>query len=66
MHQALQAYQKNLAPVSISLSEDLPKSLEHYIPLSLQKPLSQASREYKEFNDFLLRRLMNIEEQRGK
>jgi chromosome partitioning protein len=66
MHQALQIYQKNLAPVSISLSEDLPKSLEYYIPLSLQKPLSQASREYKEFNDFLLRRLMNLEEQRGK
>ena len=66
MHQALQKKKKNPAPVSISLSEDLPKSLEHYIPLSLQKPLSQASREYKEFNDFLLRRLMNIEEQRGK
>ena len=66
MHQALQAYQKNLAPVSISVSEDFPKSLEHYIPLSLQKPLSQASREYKEFTDYLIKRLVLIEEQRAK
>ena len=66
MHQALQAYQKNPAPVSISVSEDFPKSLEHYIPLSLQKPLSQASREYKEFTDYLIKRLVLIEEQRAK
>ena len=66
MHQALQAYQKSLAPISISVSEDFPKSLEHYIPLSLQKPLSQASREYKEFTDYLIKRLVLIEEQRAK
>ena len=65
MHQALQAYQKNLAPISISVSEDFPKSLEHYIPLSLQKPLSQASREYKQFTDYLLKRLILIEEKRA-
>jgi len=66
MHQALQAYQKNLAPISISVSEDFPKSLEHYIPLSLQKPLSHASREYKEFTDYLIKRLILIEEKRAK
>lgn len=64
MQHALQKYQANMAPVAISLSEDFPKSLEHYIPLSLQKPLSNASKEYKQFTDFLLRKLISFEEQR--
>ena len=66
MQQALQKYHANMAPLAISLSEDFPRSLEHYIPLSLQKPLSNASKEYKEFTDFLLRKLINLEEQRAK
>ncbi len=66
MQQALQKYHANMAPVAISLSEDFPKSLEHYIPLSLQKPLSNASKEYKQFTDYLLRKLISFEEQRTK
>ena len=66
MHQALQQYEKQLAPISISLSEDFPKSLEQYIPLSLQKPLCQASSEYKSFTDHLIKRLIAIEEKRAK
>ena len=66
MHQALQQYEKQLAPISISLSEDFPKSLEQYIPLSLQKPLCQASSEYTSFTDHLIKRLIAIEEKRAK
>ena len=66
MQQALQKYQANMAPLAISLSEDFPRSLEHYIPLSLQKPLSNASKEYKEFTDYLLRKLLSFEEQGAK
>ncbi|EHL24799.1 partitioning protein [Acidovorax sp. NO-1] len=65
MNQALQQYEKQVAPVSISVSEEFPKSLERYIPMSLQKPLSQASNEYKLFTDHLIKRLIAIEEKRS-
>ncbi len=65
MNQALQAYERELAPVSISISEEFPKSLERYMPLSMQKPLCQASNEYKQFTDHLIKQLIAIEAKRS-
>lgn len=59
---ALKQYEHWLAPVSISFSEDFPRSLEHYMPLALKKPLCPASKEYKIFTDHLIKQLIAIEE----
>lgn len=42
-----------LAPNVISASEEFPKSLDQYLPLSLQKPTGNATKEYKLFAEHM-------------
>ena len=53
MQAQLNIYRDMLAPNVISSSEEFPKSLDNYLPLTLQKPTSNASKEYRMFADFM-------------
>ena len=53
MQSQLNTYRNLLAPNVISASEEFPKSLDAYLPLTLQKPTSNASKEYKMFAEFV-------------
>ena len=59
MHAQLQIFRDNLAPISISSSEEFPKSLEAYMPLSLQKPTCNAASEYQQFAEFMRDKLVD-------
>lgn len=48
-----------LAPNVISASEEFPKSLDQYLPLSLQKPTGNATKEYKLFADHMHAKILN-------
>lgn len=52
MQTQLNTYRDLLAPNVISASEEFPKSLDSYLPLTLQKPTSNAAKEYKMFAEF--------------
>ena len=53
MQTQLNTYRNLLAQNVISASEEFPKSLDAYLPLTLQKPTSNASKEYKMFAEFV-------------
>lgn len=53
MQTQLTHYRDLLAPNSISASEEFPKSLNAYLPLTLQKPTSNAAKEYKLFAEHM-------------
>lgn len=53
MQLALNQYATMLSPQVISSSEDFPKSLEQYMPLTLQKPTSRGASEYRLFAEIL-------------
>jgi len=58
MQEQLNKYRDMLAQNVISASEEYPKSLDFYLPLSLQKPTSTAAKEYRMFSEFLLKRIV--------
>jgi cellulose biosynthesis protein BcsQ len=60
MQARLQVYKDYLAPFVISASEEFPKSLESYLPLTLQKPTSHASQEYKVLAEHVHARVLRI------
>ena len=60
MQQTLTAFRDLMAPCVISASEQFPKSLDQYLPLTLQVPTSQASKEYKVFAEFVPKRLSTM------
>ena len=66
MQTQLNTYKANLAPCSISASEEFPKSLENYLPLSLQKPTSSAAKEYKLFAETIFAKVLKIAGGRAK
>lgn len=53
MQSQLNNYRDLLAPNVISASEEFPKSLDSYLPLSLQKPTSSPAKEYKLFAEHM-------------
>lgn len=53
MQSQLNNYRDLLAPNVISASEDFPKSLDGYLPLTLQKPTCNAAKEYKLFAEHM-------------
>lgn len=59
MHKQLSTYRDLLAPCVISSSEDFPRSLSSYLPLSLQKPTSSASKEYSIFAGYLFEKILS-------
>jgi cellulose biosynthesis protein BcsQ len=58
MQQTLTAYSEMMAPCVISASEQFPKSLDQYLPLTLQAPTCQAAKEYKVFAEFVHSRIL--------
>lgn len=58
MQTQLNQYRDLLAPNVISSSEDFPKSLDSYLPLTLLKPTSSAAKEYKLFAEHLLAKII--------
>ena len=58
MQQTLTAYRDMMAPCVISASEQFPKSLDQYLPLTLQSPTCQASKEYRVFSEFVHSRIL--------
>jgi cellulose biosynthesis protein BcsQ len=53
MQAQLTHYRDLLAPNVISATEEFPKSLDNYLPLTLQKPTSTGAKEYKLFAEHL-------------
>ncbi|KLR59014.1 ParA family protein [Diaphorobacter sp. J5-51] len=53
MQAELGKYASMLSQQVISASEDFPKSLDHYLPLTLQRPTSKGASEYKLFAEIL-------------
>ena len=53
MQTQLNHYKDYLAPGVISASEQFPKSLDNYLPLTLQQPTSTSVKEYRMFAEYL-------------
>lgn len=60
MQTELGKYAAMLSPQVISSSEDFPKSLDNYLPLTLQKPTSKSASEYRLFADALRSKIFEI------
>lgn len=60
MQSQLNKYRDMLAPNVISTSEEFPKSLENYLPLSLQKPTSTPASEYRMFAEFMFKKIVEL------
>lgn len=58
MQTRLNQYRDLLAPNVITTSEEFPKSLDNYMPLTLQKPTSNAAKEYKMFAEAMHAKLL--------
>ena len=65
MQERLNTYRDNLAPCSISQSEEFPKSIESYMPLTLTKPSCQPVKEYRLFVDFLIKKIHSVAKARA-
>ena len=60
MHDKLNMYRENLSPQSIDQSEEFPKSIELYLPLTLLKPTCDAVKQYRVFVDHLVKKIQAI------
>lgn len=58
MQMQLNQYKDMLAPAVITASEQFPKSLDQYLPLSIQNPSSAPSREYRIFAEYMHSKIM--------
>jgi cellulose biosynthesis protein BcsQ len=56
--QLQQHYRDLISPSAISVSEDFPRSIDNYLPLTMLKPTSNASREYRVFAEFMLGKMI--------
>lgn len=60
MQQAVNTYNDAVAPQVISHSEEFPKANENFLPLSLQQPTSNGSKEYQVFAEYLHAKILKI------
>lgn len=60
MQSHLQTYKDYLSPCLISASEEFSKSIENYMPLTLQKPTSHAAKEYRIFAELVHAKILKI------
>lgn len=58
MQAQLQPFKDRLLECSISHSEDLPRSLDNYTPLSLQRPSSQTCTEYRALAEIMKKKIL--------
>lgn len=61
MQAKLDHYKNALAPCVINASEEFPKSLDGYLPITLQKPTSNAAQEYRMFADFMYNKIVQMD-----
>ncbi|MDH0341993.1 ParA family protein [Chromobacterium haemolyticum] len=66
MQTRLDRYRNLLAPCVISASEEFPKSLDSYLPLSLQKPTCDAVKEYKLFAEHMHAKILAKAAEKGR
>lgn len=66
MQTQLNQYRDLLAPNAISASEEFPKSLDQYLPLSLQKPTSTPAKEYRVFAEHMLSKILAFANEKGR
>ena len=66
MQAKINQYKDLLAPNVISASEDFPKSLDQYLPLSLQRPSCTATSEYRMFAEFIQGKVLSMSAKKGK
>jgi chromosome partitioning protein len=59
MQQQLQQYRHLLAQTVISESEELPKCLDNYLPLTLTKPTCNATKEYRTFAEAIFNSILS-------
>lgn len=60
MQEKLAQYRDFTSPSSISQSEEFPKAIENYLPLTLTKPTCQPVKEYRMFVDFLIKKIFAV------
>ncbi len=65
MQEKLSQYRNNTSPVSISQSEEFPKSTDNYMPLTLIKPTCQPVKEYRVFVDHLIKKINEVSKARA-
>ena len=65
MQEKLSQYRANTSPVSISQSEEFPKSTDNYIPLTVIKPTCQPVKEYRMFVDHLIKKINEVSKARA-
>lgn len=58
MQAQLQPYQEKLLNCAISHSEELPRSLDNYLPLSLQRPTSPTCTEYRALAEIMRKKIL--------
>lgn len=63
MQSELSNYAAVLSQQVISSSEEFPKSLEYYLPLTLQKPTSKGAAEYRLFAEILKKKILEVADQ---
>ncbi len=59
MQAQLQPYADKIVDCAISASEDLPRSLDSYMPLTIQRPTSQSAKEYRQLAEILKTKLVS-------
>jgi chromosome partitioning protein len=64
MQEKLAQYRANTSPVSISQSEEFPKSTDNYMPLTVIKPTCQPVKEYRMFVDHLIKKINEVSKAR--
>ena len=60
MQERLSQYRDHISPSSISQSEEFPKAIEMYLPLTLTKPTCQPVKEYRMFVDYLIKKIQTV------
>lgn len=65
MQEKLAQYRANTSPVSISQSEEFPKSTDNYMPLTVIKPTCQPVKEYRMFVDHLIKKINEVSKARA-
>jgi chromosome partitioning protein len=64
MQDKLSQYPGCVAPTLIAQSEEFPKSLESYLPLTLTKPRCEAVKQYQAFADFMYKKIRECSKSR--
>ena len=65
MQQAVNGYADSVAPQVISLSEEFPKANEYFLPLALQRPTCNSTKEYQVFAEYMHGKILQVAASKG-